>query len=104
MMGTLSASVNIPQSGGGGVDEYQIAQHRLDAAVESFRQVGIRVDGQVGDPDPMKSIGAYLRYREFDEVVVSTLPRSISRWLHQDLPHKIERKFHLPVMVITTQT
>lgn len=104
MTGMLSASVNIPQSSGGDEgEEYRVAQHRLDSAIESFRQAGIRVDGNVGDPDPIKAIGAYLRYREFDEIIVSTLPRGISRWLHQDLPHKIERKFHLPVAVITAQ-
>jgi GABA permease len=104
MTGMLSASVNIPQSSGGDEgEEYRVAQHRLDSAIESFRQAGIRVDGNVGDPDPIKAIGAYLRYREFDEIIVSTLPRGISRWLHQDLPHRIERKFHLPVAVITAQ-
>jgi hypothetical protein len=102
MTGMLSASVNIPQSSGGDEgEEYRVAQHRLDSAIESFRQAGIRVDGNVGDPDPIKAIGAYLRYREFDEIIVSTLPRGISRWLHQDLSHRIERKFHLPVAVIT---
>jgi hypothetical protein len=104
MTGMLSASVNIPQSSGGDEgEEYRVAQHRLDSAIESFRQAGIRVDGNVGDPDPIKAIGAYLRYREFDEIIVSPLPRGVSRWLHQDLPHKIDRKFHLPVTVVTAQ-
>jgi GABA permease len=34
---------------------------------------------------------------EFDEIIVSTLPARVSRWLHQDLPGRLEHKFHLPV-------
>jgi hypothetical protein len=29
--------------------------------------------------------------RKLDEVVVFTLPKGISRWLHLDLPHQVER-------------
>jgi hypothetical protein len=39
----------------------------------------------------------------FDEVIVSTLPHAVSRWLKTDLPHRIERRFHLPVHVITAK-
>jgi GABA permease len=35
--------------------------------------------------------------RHFDEIIVSTLPTHVSRWLHQDLPHRLERKTQLPV-------
>lgn len=50
---------------------------------------------------PAKAIEQVLASREVDEVVVSTLPRGLSRWLHQDLPRKVERRFHLPVSVVT---
>ena len=42
-----------------------------------------------------------VRGREFDEIIVSTSPTRLARWLHQDLPHRIARKFNIPVTVIT---
>jgi cell pole-organizing protein PopZ len=36
-----------------------------------------------------------------DEIIVSTLPSRLSRWLHQDLPHKVERRVDIPVSVVT---
>ena len=40
---------------------------------------------------------------QFDEIVVVTLPRFISRWLKADLPHQAERRFGLPVKTIITK-
>jgi hypothetical protein len=33
---------------------------------------------------------------EFDEVIVSTLPKHVSKWLHLDLPHKVAHATGLP--------
>ena len=38
------------------------------------------------------------------EVIVSTLPTTVSRWLRQDLPHRLERKVSVPVVVVTSTT
>jgi hypothetical protein len=74
-----------------------LARSRLDAALEQLRSAGVTVDGDVGDPDPFQAIEHTLATREFDEILVSTLPARLSRWLHQDLPSRVERKFHVPV-------
>jgi hypothetical protein len=39
--------------------------------------------------DPMDAIEETLHEGEFDEIILSTLPRSVSRWLHVDLPHRV---------------
>src|SRR3954451_6658105 len=44
-----------------------------------------RVDGLIGDEDPVRAVEAALAQRHYDEVVVSTLPAHVSRWLHMDL-------------------
>jgi hypothetical protein len=50
---------------------------------------GQAVTGHVGDPNPLCAVEDALNLRGFDEIILSTLPWRISRWLHVDLPRKI---------------
>jgi hypothetical protein len=75
----------------------QLAQERLEKALAQLHEIGATVDGQVGHRDPVRAVAAALEGRQFDEIIVSTLPRRVSRWLHQDLPTRLEHKTHLPV-------
>ena len=43
----------------------------------------------IGSHDPVAAVEDALNMHGFDEVIVSTLPRA-SRWLHLDLPSKVE--------------
>ena len=59
------------------------------------------VEGIVGDPDPLAAIqDAITLHGPFDELLISTLPRRVSRWLHLDLPHKATVT-GLPVTTVT---
>ncbi len=53
-------------------------------------------------PTLPKAMSEVLTRRKFDEVALSTLPAGVSRWLRQDIPHKVERKFNIPVKIIKT--
>jgi hypothetical protein len=77
------------------------AHQRLEYGLERFRQAGAVVDGEVGSPNALKSIGDVLRRREIDEIIISTLPKGISQWLRQDLGHRARREFEGTVTVIT---
>jgi hypothetical protein len=57
---------------------------------------GSEVTGHVGDAEPVAAISDTLHEREVDEIIISTLPRRLSRWMHIDLPSKI-RGLGLPV-------
>ncbi len=57
----------------------------------------------MGDPDPMKAIEKTLADARFDEIILSTLPPGISRWLAWDLPHRVRRRTDIPLTVITTR-
>jgi hypothetical protein len=74
-----------------------IAHGRLDLALVWFRELGVDVDGTIGDPNPLLAIGDALRGAEFDHIILSTLPARISRWLKMDLPSRVEAAFGLPV-------
>ena len=76
------------------------AQSNLDTELQRLRQLGATADGAVGDPDPMKAIETTLAQLRVDEILLSTLPPGISRWLAWDLPHRVSRKTSLPLTVI----
>jgi hypothetical protein len=75
----------------------ELAEERLETATAQLRAVGATVHGQVGDRDPVRAVDDALTVWTCDEIIVSTLPRRISRWLRQDLPRRLEHKFGLPV-------
>jgi hypothetical protein len=64
---------------------------RVERAVQRLRDVGVAVDGVVGDTDPLVAVQDTWDPRRFDEVIVVTLPTGVSRWMAADLPHRVER-------------
>jgi hypothetical protein len=48
--------------------------------------------------DPMDAIEEALYNADYDEIILSTLPRAVSRWLHIDLPSRVA---HLGLPVTT---
>ncbi|MBV9212248.1 MAG: hypothetical protein JOZ25_01235, partial [Actinobacteria bacterium] len=78
------------------------AEGHVRAAVERLRAEGLEVDdGKVGDPDPVAAVQDAVNFREFDEIIVSTLPKHVSKWLKLDLPHRVERVTGKPVTHVT---
>jgi len=64
----------------------------LRAALKTMRRAGLgKVKGRLGDPDPIVAVMEIWDPLEFDEIVVSTLPTGVSRWLGLDLPRRLEK-------------
>jgi hypothetical protein len=63
---------------------------------------GGHVDGIVGDPNPLDAVQDAVNLRGFEEIIVSTLPARVSRWLRLDLPHKLEG-LGIPVTTVTAK-
>jgi hypothetical protein len=72
------------------------AQERLDQALARWRDVGLECGGEVGDSDPLAAASDAVNAGEYDELIVSTLPQHVSKWLHLDLPHKVAHATGLP--------
>jgi hypothetical protein len=60
------------------------------------------VDGRVGDAEALAAIQDAVNLGDFDEIIISTLPTRVSRWLHLDLPRKVAG-LGLPVTTVTAQ-
>ena len=74
-----------------------LAQGRLEHELARLRRSGIEAGGEVVDALPVGRAQELLQEEHFDGVVVSTLPRRLSRWLVMDLPHRIARLSDVPV-------
>ena len=58
-----------------------------------------RVGSVAAGPHPVASIENAVRYGDFDEIIVSTEPQWLSRWLRRDIVHSVQR-LGLPVTAI----
>jgi hypothetical protein len=77
------------------------AQGHRDALIGRLRGAGVEVDDAiVGDPDPLGAIQDACNRGSYDELIVSTLPHHVSRWLHLDLPRKAAHATGLPVTTV----
>ena len=73
------------------------ARTALENALQAFRDDGIDATGEVGDENPVLAVGDVLNRRDVDEIILSTLAPGVSKWLKRDLPHRLARRFGLPV-------
>jgi hypothetical protein len=77
------------------------AQRVLDDALPKLSlAAGSPVQGIVGDADPVAAVQDAINLHGFDEIIVSTLPTRVSRWLKLDLPSKVSG-MGLPVTTVT---
>ena len=76
----------------------------LELALPSLeRAAGGSVEGLTGTSgDPFDAVRATLSEDTYDHVIISTLPRRVSKWLGRDLPTRVEA-LGVPVDVITPE-
>jgi hypothetical protein len=83
------------------VDPVEAGEHEAqvvldDALPKLSRAAGAEVTGTVGDPEPLMAIEDAVNLGSYDEIIISTLPLGISRWLKLDIVSKA-RALGLPV-------
>ncbi len=65
------------------------AQQVLGAALPKLSEAaGTKVTGSLGDTEPLMAIQDAINVGAYDEMIISTLPLGISRWLKLDLVSK----------------
>lgn len=79
------------------------AEATLELALPLLEEMaGHPVHGIIGDSDPFVAMREVVTGGGIDEIIISTLPARVSRWLRRDLPHRVE-EFGLPITVVTAQ-
>lgn len=76
---------------------------RLRKGLDGLTELGIRADGDVVVQSPYQAVVSACEHDHYDEVVVSTLPAGISRWLGMDLPNRLRRKLDVPVTHVESE-
>ena len=79
------------------------AAERLTAVLGTLQAMGADAAGEVGCADPVAAAQDAIRVVAVDEILLSTLPSGVSRWLGQDVPARLRRAVSVPVTVVTAQ-
>ncbi len=81
---------------------HEATKERLTRVLPLLREVaGQEVTGHVGDANPLAAVSDAMHLHGFDEIIVSTLPWRLSRWLRVDLPSKLQG-LGVPVLHVTS--
>jgi hypothetical protein len=80
------------------------AEDTLELALPLLEEAaGAPVEPMIGVAEPLAAIQDAVNLHGFDELIISTLPARVSRWLKLDLPHKAAG-LGLPVTVVTAKS
>ncbi len=60
-----------------------------DALPKLTAAAGTKVTGDIGDSEPLLAIEDAINLGDYDEIIISTLPLGVSRWLKLDLISKV---------------
>ncbi|HYQ79371.1 MAG TPA: hypothetical protein VEP91_09735 [Solirubrobacterales bacterium] len=80
------------------------AEERLERALGTLRDNGIKVSGEVGDPDPVQAAQDALLKSPADEVLIFEHCEEQSRWYEEGLLEKAQEGIEPPLRVVVVET
>jgi hypothetical protein len=89
----------------GDIDEpRQQAEARLQAVLRMLRDDGLRVSGEVGDPDPVQAAQDALLKAPADEVLIFEHTASQARWFENGLLERAQEAIEPPLRMVILET
>jgi hypothetical protein len=67
------------------------ARAQLGDALTRLQGAGIEVSGEVRDADPLSAVTEAWDPKRYDEILISTLPMNVSKWLRAGLPERVSK-------------
>jgi hypothetical protein len=87
-----------PFAGGG-----EAAAQQLQNALEKCADAGLQAQGAIGHGDPLIAVTDAWDPKRHDEIIVSTLPMRLSKWMHAGLPERIGKLTGAPVTHVVAE-
>jgi hypothetical protein len=84
-------------------DPKVLAEERLAAGLAWLEGLGASATGEIGPTDAVAAVTVIVERGGIDEIIVSTLPSRLSRWLKQDLPTRLGKAVDVPITVVTAR-
>jgi GABA permease len=76
----------------------EVAEERLERAIERLDVAGIAAYGWLSHPDPIAAVAGALAVFAADELIIATYPMQRSNWLARDTVRRARERFGLPVV------
>ena len=73
------------------------ADERLAASINACRGLGMTIEGEVGDPDPLQAMDDAMRTFRPHEVIVASHPRERANWLERDVVAQARARYEVPI-------
>jgi hypothetical protein len=84
-------------------DDLDVGFWRGRALAERLVKPGVEVTVDVGVDEPVALVRKAVHGAHIDQVVVSTLPEGVSRWLRADVAGHLRRALNVPVELVAAE-
>jgi hypothetical protein len=77
------------------------AERQARPALERLRGAGLEVEARIGDSEPVSAAEDALNFGDYQEVIVATTTRTVTKLARMDLARRVEAATSLPVTHVT---
>lgn len=86
-----------------GDDDLEVGFWRGRVLAERLVEPGVELTVDVGVEEPVALVQKAVHGAHIDQVILSTLPEGVSRWLHADVAGHLRHALNVPVEVVTAE-